>query len=155
MLTNWGKSRVGLGVEIRGVARFTSRVKLLRVRSQVRGFQHIWPFGWWNSVRNRDIANTRLLLKKNFRGHNSAQIIFKQGETEMGDKGSKDKGKREQQKKAQRTPKEKRKSKKEKKNKSTTTLPKSWAILLAMIAYLILCFGRSQQLCSFFLLEFD
>ncbi len=42
-------------------------------------------------------------------------INFKQGETEMGDKGKKDKGKREQQKKAQLTPKEKRKLKKEKK----------------------------------------
>ncbi|MEA3385912.1 MAG: hypothetical protein U9Q89_05610 [Thermodesulfobacteriota bacterium] len=42
-------------------------------------------------------------------------IIFKQGETDMGDKGKKDKGKREQQKKAQLNPKEKRKSKKEKK----------------------------------------
>ena len=37
------------------------------------------------------------------------------GETAMGDKGSKDKGKKEKQKKAQRTPKEKRKAKQEKK----------------------------------------
>ncbi len=44
-----------------------------------------------------------------------AQVIFKQGETDMGDKGKKDKGKREQQKKAQLTQKEKRKLKKEKK----------------------------------------
>ena len=44
-----------------------------------------------------------------------AQFTFKQGETDMGDKGQKDKGKREQQKKAQLTPKEKRKLKKEKK----------------------------------------
>ncbi len=72
-------------------------------------------------MRSRNISNARLQLNKGFRGHNSAQINFKQGETDMGDKGSKDKGKREQQKKAQRTPKEKRKSKKEKKNKSTTT----------------------------------
>jgi len=42
-------------------------------------------------------------------------IIFKQGETDMGDKGKKDKGKREQQKKAQLNPKEKRKTKNEKK----------------------------------------
>ena len=42
---------------------------------------------------------------------------FKQGDSEMGDKGGKkDKGKKEQQKKAKRTPKEKRKLKKEKKN---------------------------------------
>ena len=47
--------------------------------------------------------------------HSSAQVIFKQGETDMGDKGKKDKGKREQQKKAQLNPKEKRKLKKEKK----------------------------------------
>ena len=42
-------------------------------------------------------------------------FTFKQGETDMGDKGKKDKGKREQQKKAQLNPKEKRKLKKEKK----------------------------------------
>jgi len=45
------------------------------------------------------------------------QVIFKQGETDMGDKGKKDKGKRETQKKAQLTPKEKRKLKKENKDK--------------------------------------
>jgi hypothetical protein len=45
------------------------------------------------------------------------QIIFKQGERDMGDKGKKDKGKREQQKKAQLNPKEKRKLKNEKRNK--------------------------------------
>jgi len=44
-----------------------------------------------------------------------AQVVFKQGETDMADKGKKDKGKREQQKKAKRNPKEKRKLKKEKK----------------------------------------
>jgi len=44
-----------------------------------------------------------------------AQFTFKQGETDMGDKGKKDKGRKEQQKKAQLTPKEKRKLKKEKK----------------------------------------
>ncbi len=43
-------------------------------------------------------------------------FVFNEGETDMGDKGSKDKGKREQQKKAQRSPKEKRKLKKEKKD---------------------------------------
>jgi hypothetical protein len=43
------------------------------------------------------------------------QVVFKQGETDMGDKGRKDKGKREQHKKAQRTPEEKRRLKKEKK----------------------------------------
>jgi len=45
------------------------------------------------------------------------QVIFKQGETDMGDKGKKDKGRREQQKKAQLNLKEKRRLKKEKKNK--------------------------------------
>ena len=45
------------------------------------------------------------------------QVVFKQGETDMGDKGKKDKGKREQRKKAQRTPEEKRRLKKEKKNR--------------------------------------
>jgi len=50
-----------------------------------------------------------------FRRHSLAQFTFKQGETDMGDKGKKDKGKKEQQKKAQLTPKEKRKLKKEKK----------------------------------------
>ena len=44
-------------------------------------------------------------------------LVFNQGETDMGDKGSKDKGKREQQKKAQRTPKEKKQLKREKRNK--------------------------------------
>ena len=43
------------------------------------------------------------------------QVIFKEGETGMGDKGKKDKGKREQQKKAHLNLKEKRKIKKEKK----------------------------------------
>jgi hypothetical protein len=42
------------------------------------------------------------------------QIVFKEGETGMGDKGKKDKGKREQQKIAKHSPKEKRKLKKEK-----------------------------------------
>ena len=46
-----------------------------------------------------------------------AQLIFKEGETEMGDKGKKDKSKREQRKKAKLDSKEKRKLKKEKKNK--------------------------------------
>ncbi len=44
-------------------------------------------------------------------------FIFKQGETDMGDKGKRDKGKKEQQKKAQLDPKEKRKQKKGKKEK--------------------------------------
>ena len=47
----------------------------------------------------------------------SGESRFKQGETDMGDKGKKDKGKKEQQKKAQLNPKEKRKQKKEKKKK--------------------------------------
>ncbi len=49
--------------------------------------------------------------------HSTAQVIFKQGGIEMGDKGKKDKGKKEQQKKAEHDVKEKRKLKKEKKNK--------------------------------------
>ena len=49
--------------------------------------------------------------------HGAAQVIFKQGEIDMGDKGKKDKGKREQQKKAKLNLKDKRKLKKEKKNK--------------------------------------
>jgi len=53
--------------------------------------------------------------KTGSRRHRPVQFIFKQGETDMGDKGKKDKGKREQQKKAQLSQKEKRKSKKEKK----------------------------------------
>jgi hypothetical protein len=50
----------------------------------------------------------------------SGAFIFKRGETDMGDKGSKDKGKREQQKKDKVSPKEKRKLKKEKKNNPQT-----------------------------------
>ncbi|MCJ7679669.1 MAG: hypothetical protein MUP70_02990, partial [Candidatus Aminicenantes bacterium] len=56
-------------------------------------------------------------LMRSIRCFSPAQVIFKQGETDMGDKGKKDKGKREEQKKAQHNPKEKRKLKKEKKNK--------------------------------------
>ncbi len=41
---------------------------------------------------------------------------YKQGETDMGDKGKRDKGKKEQQKKAQLSAKDKRKKKKEKKD---------------------------------------
>ena len=55
--------------------------------------------------------------KTGFRRHIPAQVIFKQGEMDMGDKGKRDKGKKEHQKKAQLSPKEKRKQKKEKKNK--------------------------------------
>jgi hypothetical protein len=43
------------------------------------------------------------------------QVIFKQGETDMGDTGKKDKGKREHQKKAALSLMEKRRLKKEKK----------------------------------------
>ena len=50
------------------------------------------------------------------RSHSPAQVTTKQGENDMGDKGSKDKGKKETQKKAQHTLKEKRKLKKEKKD---------------------------------------
>jgi len=59
-----------------------------------------------------EIAKTHL----GFRSHSPALFTFKQGETDMGDKGKKDKGKKEQQKKAVLNPKEKRKLRKEKKN---------------------------------------
>ena len=52
-----------------------------------------------------------------FRRRSPARVIIKQGETDVGDKGSKDKGKKETQKKAQHSLKEKRKLKKEKKGK--------------------------------------
>ncbi len=55
----------------------------------------------------------------------SGESRFKQGETEMGDKGKKDKGKSEQQKKAQLNQKEKRKQKKE----TTKQMPSSSARL--------------------------
>ena len=42
---------------------------------------------------------------------------FRQGVTDMGDKGKRDKGRREKQKKSQLSPKEKRRLKREKKNK--------------------------------------
>ena len=48
------------------------------------------------------------------RCHSPAQVVIKEGETSMGDKGSKDKGKKEKQKKAQHNLKEKRKLKREK-----------------------------------------
>ena len=67
---------------------------------------------------NHEICGNSQKLYNNwlgFRRHSPAQIIFKQGEKDMGDKGKKDKGKREQQKQAQLNPKEKRKLKKEKK----------------------------------------
>ncbi len=51
------------------------------------------------------------------RRYSPAQVIITEGETDMGDKGSKDKGKKENQKKARHTLKEKRKLKKEKKSK--------------------------------------
>ncbi len=56
-------------------------------------------------------------MKYYIRCYSQAQVIFKQGETDMGDKGKKDKGRRKQQKKAHLNPKEKRRLKKEKKNK--------------------------------------
>jgi len=54
-------------------------------------------------------------IEEGFSVPRSGASFFKQGETDMGDKGKKDKGKREQQKKAANSPKEKRKMKKEKK----------------------------------------
>ena len=69
------------------------------------------------SVTPIDLICKPVQPKAGFRRYSPAQVIFNQGETDMGDKGKKDKGKREQQKKAQLNPKEKRKLKKEKKNK--------------------------------------
>jgi hypothetical protein len=66
------------------------------------------------SVFGRDMTAS-VFGRLGFHRHSPAQIIFKQGERDMGDKGKRDKGKREQQKKAQLNPKEKRKLKKEKK----------------------------------------
>ncbi len=54
-------------------------------------------------------------LARRTKGLGGAIWGFKQGETDMGDKGKKDKGKKEHQKKAQLSLKDKRKQKKEKK----------------------------------------
>jgi len=72
---------------------------------------------WWTrlAMTPNDIICDPLRPKTGFRSHSPAQFTFKQGETDMGDKGKKDKGRKEQQKKAQLNPKEKRKLKKEKK----------------------------------------
>ena len=77
-------------------------------------------FGGWeeSSGKSRFINH---LCKKNLVSRHGSHLpiqsvnMFKQGETDMADKGKKDKGKREQQKKAQLNLKEKRKQKKEKK----------------------------------------
>jgi len=66
-------------------------------------------------VTTNDLICQPLRPETGFRRNSAAQVIFKQGEIDMGDKGKKDKGKREQQKKAENNPKEKRKLKKEKK----------------------------------------
>jgi hypothetical protein len=72
---------------------------------------------WWTrlAMTPNDLICYPLRPNTGFRRHSPAQFTFKQGETDMGDKGKKDKGKREQQKKAQLNPKGKRKLKKEKK----------------------------------------
>jgi len=75
---------------------------------------------WKGQAISGDAQRSNLLTFVNGEGvrrHSPAQVTIKQGETDMGDKGSKDKGKKENQKKAQHTLKEKRKLKKEKKNK--------------------------------------
>ena len=56
-------------------------------------------------------------MEREFVIERETEVIFKQGATNMGDKGKRDKGKREKQKKAQRSPKEKRRLKEENKNK--------------------------------------
>ncbi len=65
-----------------------------------------------------DLICLPLRPRMGLRRQSPAQVIFKEGGTDMGDKGRRDKGKKEQHKKAQMDPKEKRKLKKEKKNKS-------------------------------------
>lgn len=75
---------------------------------------------WKGQPISGDAQRSNLLTfidRKRVRRHSPAQVIIKQGETDMGDKGSKDKGKKENQKKAQHTLKEKRQLKKEKKDK--------------------------------------
>lgn len=62
-------------------------------------------------------SNLLTLAGEVIRRRSPERVIIEQGETNMGDKGSKDKGKKETQKKAQHTLKEKRKLKKEKKDK--------------------------------------
>jgi len=72
--------------------------------------------GWTRlAMTPNDLICYPLRPNTGFHRHSPAQITFKQGETDMGDKGKKDKGKKEQQKKAQLSPKEKRKLKKENK----------------------------------------
>lgn len=71
-------------------------------------------------VNSADVQRPNLLIfvnRQEVRRHAWTQVTIKQGETDMGDKGSKDKGKKETQKKAAHTLKEKRKLKKEKKEK--------------------------------------
>jgi hypothetical protein len=72
--------------------------------SRIRALPDLGGYNALNLVFRRRVLNGILM-----------QVVFKQGETDMGDKGKKDKGKREQQKTAQRTPEEKRRLKKEKK----------------------------------------
>ncbi len=78
-------------------------------------------FGGWEESSGNWFINH--LCKKNLVSRHGSHLpiqsvnMFKQGETDMGDKGKKDKGKKEQQKKAQLNLKGKRKQKKEKKNK--------------------------------------
>ena len=62
------------------------------------------------------LALARLRSRAEDIGEMSGECGFKQGATDMGDKGKKDKGKKEHQKKAQLTAKEKRQRKKEQKN---------------------------------------
>ena len=73
-------------------------------------------------VTPNDLICWPLRSKTSFRHHSPAYVTFKQGETDMGDKGKKDKNKRTQQQKARPSPKEKRKLKNEKKNKRPTPI---------------------------------
>ena len=63
----------------------------------------------------QSVSNPIDEIAEGFFDNSPAQVIFKQGEIDMGDKGKRDIGKREKQKKAKLTPKEKRKLKREKK----------------------------------------
>ena len=70
---------------------------------------------WAGADVDRVVGRHAPINGEGFRRHSPARVITKQGEMDMGDKGSKDKGKKEHQKKAAHTLKEKRKIKKGKK----------------------------------------
>ncbi len=81
----------------------------------------------WGSIKLVDSISLNInhLCKKNLGSRHGSHLpiqsvnMFKQGETDMGDKGKKDKGKKEHQKKAKLNLKDKRKQKKEKQTRGT------------------------------------